>query len=77
MATLLAGGLLFVDGLRDHAGVALFIAFGAALLLTIGALAGYIYEMTLASIGIRHKAASTADKAGRSEAADEKFPSGV
>jgi hypothetical protein len=74
MATLLAGGLLFVDGLREHAGVALFVAFGAALLLTIGALAGYLYEMTLASIGIRHKAAFTADKAERTEAPDADGP---
>ncbi len=64
MSTLLAAGLLFVDGLRERAGVALFIAFGAALLLTIGALAGYLYEMMLASIGIRHEATS-ASKAER------------
>ena len=64
MSTLLAAGLLFVDGLRERAGVALFIAFGAALLLTIGALAGYLYEMMLASIGIRNEATS-ASKAER------------
>jgi len=41
----------------------LFIAFGAALLLTVGALAGYLYEMMLASIGLRHEARA-ADKSG-------------
>jgi hypothetical protein len=70
MSTLLAAGLLFVDGLRDRAGVTLFIAFGAALLLTIGALAGYIFEMMLASIGIRHEATTTAGKARREEDED-------
>ncbi|HXT07442.1 MAG TPA: DUF2721 domain-containing protein [Roseiarcus sp.] len=63
MSTLLAAGLLFVDGLRNQAGVTLFIAFGAALLLTVGALAGYLYEMMLASIGLRHEARA-ADKSG-------------
>ncbi len=67
MSTLLAAGLLFVDGLRERAGVTLFIAFGAALLLTIGALAGYIYEMMLASIGIRHEAKTTVGKAQRDD----------
>ena len=64
MATLLAAGLLFVDGLRERAGAALFVAFGAALLLTIGALTGYLYEMLLASTGIRHEARAD-DKSGR------------
>lgn len=63
MSTLLAAGLLFIDGLRDQAGVTLFIAFGAALLLTIGALTGYLYEMMLASIGLRHEARA-ASKSG-------------
>jgi len=67
MSTLLAAGLLFVDGLRERAGVTLFIAFGAALLLTIGALSGYLYEMMLASIGIRHEAANTAGKVERGD----------
>lgn len=58
MSTLLSAGLLFLGGLRDKAGVTLFIAFGAALLLTIGALTGYLYEMMLASIGIRHEVTS-------------------
>ena len=63
MSTLLSAGLLFIDGLRDRASMALLIAFGAALLLTIGALTGYLYEMMLASIGIRHDVRS-ADKSG-------------
>ena len=67
MSTLMAAGLLFVDGLREQAGVTLFIAFGAALLLTIGALTGYLYEMMLASIGIRHEAANTAGRAERGD----------
>jgi hypothetical protein len=65
MSTLMAAGLLFIDGLRERAGVTLFIAFSAALLLTIGALAGYLYEMMLASIGIRYEAANTAGRAER------------
>jgi hypothetical protein len=61
MSTLLSAGLLFVDGLRERAGAALFIAFGAALLLTIGALTGYLYEMMLASIGIRRAATKASE----------------
>jgi hypothetical protein len=58
MSTLIAAGTLFIDGLRDRAGATLFVAFGAALLLTIGALAGFLYEMMLASGGIRRDTAS-------------------
>jgi hypothetical protein len=65
MSTLMAAGVLFIDGLRERAGVTLFVAFSAALILTIGALAGYIYEMMLASVGIRHEATSTAGRAER------------
>ena len=66
-STLLSAGLLFVDGLRDRAGVTLFVAFGCALLLTIGALAGFLYEMMLSSVGIRHEAASSAQESGPRE----------
>jgi hypothetical protein len=74
MSTLLAAGLLFVDGLRDQAGVSLFIAFGAALLLSIGALTGYLYEMLLASMGIRHEVASSAGKAESGEGGEAGEP---
>jgi hypothetical protein len=68
MSTLLAAGLLFVDGLRDSAGAALFVAFGAALLLTIGALTGFLLEMLLASGGIRHQAAVAKENAEPADA---------
>jgi hypothetical protein len=56
MSTLVSAGLLFVDSLRDRAGAALFVAFGVSLLLVIGALAAYLAEMMLASVGLRHEA---------------------
>jgi len=52
-ATCLAALLLFVGTLRDQTGVSLFIAFGLALLFTMGALAAFLFEMLLASRGIR------------------------
>jgi predicted Kef-type K+ transport protein len=69
LSTLLAAGLLFVDGLRHSAGATLFVAFGAALLLTIGALGAFLYEMMLASVGIRRDASTAADDEA-SEAAE-------
>jgi hypothetical protein len=73
MTTLLAAALLFVDGLRHSGGAALFVTFGLALLLTIGALAAFLYEMMLASIGIR-KNASTAANDEAAEAAEPPEP---
>ena len=75
MTTLLAAALLFVDGLRHSGGAALFVAFGLALLLTIGALGAFLYEMMLASIGIRRDASSAADDEA-SEAAEPPEPPG-
>ena len=63
-ATSFAALLLFVGSLRDRPGVSLFVAFGLALVLTIGALMAYLAEMLLASRGIRDQAS------GASEAGD-------
>ena len=45
------------DGtLRDRPGVSLFVAFGLALLFTMGALVAFLIEMLLASCGLRDQA---------------------
>jgi len=54
--------LLFVGTLRDHAGISLFVAFGFALLFTMGALLAFLTEMLLASSGIRDLAASASEE---------------
>ncbi len=51
-----AAWLLFVGTLRDRPGVSLFVAFGLALLFTIGALVAFLIEMLLASRGLRDQA---------------------
>jgi cytochrome c biogenesis protein CcdA len=51
VATSCAGLLLFVGTLRDRPGVALFMAFGLALIFTMGALLAFLIEMLLASRG--------------------------
>jgi hypothetical protein len=56
-ATSIAALLLFVGTLRDRAGVSLFVAFGLALVFTVGALGAFLIEMLLASHGIRDLAA--------------------
>src|ERR1700723_4045548 len=56
VATSCAGLLLFVGTLRDQPGVSLFVAFGLALLFTIGALVAFLIEMLLASRGLRDQA---------------------
>jgi hypothetical protein len=67
-ATCLAAMFLFVGTLRDQTGgVALFLAFGLALLFTVGALAAFLIEMLLASRGIRDHIANADDG---SDAAD-------
>ena len=70
VATSCAGLLLFVGTLRDRPGVALFVAFGLALLFTMGALVAFLIEMLLASRGLREQA-DGADEVGeaRSESA--------
>jgi cytochrome c biogenesis protein CcdA len=56
VATSCAGLLLFVGTLRDQPGVSLFVAFGLALLFTMGALVAFLIEMLLASRGLRDQA---------------------
>jgi hypothetical protein len=56
-ATSIAALLLFVGTLRDRAGISLFVAFGLALVFTVGALGAFLIEMLLASHGIRDLAA--------------------
>jgi cytochrome c biogenesis protein CcdA len=56
VATSCAGLLLFVGTLRDRPGAALFVAFGLALLFTMGALIAFLIEMLLASRGLRDQA---------------------
>ena len=51
-----AGLLLFVGTLRDQPGASLFVAFGLALLFTMGALVAFLIEMLLASRGLRDQA---------------------
>jgi cytochrome c biogenesis protein CcdA len=56
VATSCAGLLLFVGTLRDQPGASLFVAFGLALLFTMGALVAFLIEMLLASRGLRDQA---------------------
>jgi hypothetical protein len=56
VATSSAALLLFVGTLRDRPGVSLFVAFGLALLFTMGALVAFLIEMLLASRGLRDQA---------------------
>ena len=56
MSTLVSAGVLFIDSLRDRTGWALFFAFGVSLVLVVGALAAYLAEMMLASVGLRNEA---------------------
>ncbi len=74
MSTLLAAGLLLIDDLRDSAGATLLVAFGLALLLTIGALSGFLYEMMLASGGIRREAIAAKEDAEPAETAETPEP---
>jgi cytochrome c biogenesis protein CcdA len=71
VATSCAGLLLFVGTLRDRPGIALFVAFGLALLFTMGALVAFLIEMLLASRGLRDQAdrADAAGEATRTESA--------
>src|SRR6202050_171020 len=67
IATSSAGLLLFVGTLRDQAGISLFVAFGFALLFTIGALLAFLVEMLLASRGIRDLANSASEEGDAAE----------
>ena len=67
IATSVAGLLLFVGTLRDQAGISLFVAFGFALLFTIGALLAFLIEMLLASRGIRDLANSASEDGDAAE----------
>ena len=67
VATCFAALLLFVGTLRDEAGISLFVAFGFALLFTMGALLAFLIEMLLASRGIRDLAASAAEEGDAAE----------
>jgi hypothetical protein len=58
VATSRVGLLLFVGTLRDRPGVALFVAFGLALIFIMGALVAFLIEMLLASRGLRDQANS-------------------
>jgi cytochrome c biogenesis protein CcdA len=64
VATSCAGLLLFVGTLRDQPGASLFVAFGLALLFTMGALVAFLIEMLLASRGLRDQA-DYATRSGR------------
>jgi hypothetical protein len=68
-ATSIAALILFVSTLRDQAGVSLFVAFGLALVFTVGALGAFLVEMLLASRGIRDLAAGADEES--SEPAEE------
>jgi hypothetical protein len=67
IATSFAALLLFVGTLRDKAGISLFVAFGFALLFTMGALTAFLIEMLLASQGIRDLAASATEEGDAAE----------
>src|SRR5271156_5005579 len=78
IATSVAGLLLFVGTLRDKAGISLFVAFGFALLFTMGALLAFLIEMLLASSGIRDLAASAAEDGEAAEPShDEESEAGA
>jgi hypothetical protein len=67
IATSFAALLLFVGTLRDRAGISLFVAFGFALLFTMGALLAFLIEMLLASHGIRDLAVSATEEGDATE----------
>jgi predicted Kef-type K+ transport protein len=47
-----------VGNLRDRPGSALFVAFGSALIFTMGALGAFLIDLLLASRGLRDQATS-------------------
>jgi len=71
VATSCAALLLFVGTLRDRPGVSLFVAFGLALLFTMGALVAFLIEMLLASRGLRDQANYATEVGGTHELAAE------
>ena len=62
-ATCLAALLLFIGSLRERAAIGMFLAFGLALVLTVGALICFLLEMLLASRGIRVQADDASEAA--------------
>ena len=77
IATSFAALLLFVGTLRDQAGISLFVAFGFALLFTIGALLAFLIEMLLASRGIRDLAASASEEGDAAEPSHDEGAEGA
>lgn len=76
VSTSAAALMLFVGTLQNGTGSALmFLAFGAALVLTIGALTAFLTEMLMASRGIR--AIVAAEKAQQDECGAEPAPEGL
>ena len=76
VATSIAALLLFVGTLRDQAGFSLFVAFGLALLFTVGALGAFLAEMLLASRGIRDQASGANEESEAAEPPHEVGPGG-
>ncbi len=70
-ATSCAALLLFVGSLREQAGISLIVAFGLALVLTIGALMAFLAEMLLASRGIRDRASGVSEAGEAAEAPED------
>gem|GEM_PF-794761 len=69
VATCVAALLLFLNTLGDHAGTRMmFIAFGLALVSTAGALAAFLFEMLMASHGIRDQVAAETSEAAEAPA---------
>ena len=56
-----------MGALRDQARISLFVAFGFALLFTMGALLAFLIEMLLASRGIRDLANSASEEGDAAE----------
>jgi hypothetical protein len=77
IATSFAALLLFVGTLRDKAGISLFVAFGFALVFTMGALLAFLTEMLLASRGIRDLAASASEEGDAAEPLDDEGSEGA
>jgi hypothetical protein len=61
ISTAFAALMLFLGTLIDRPGITLLIAFGFALVLTVGALGAFLIEMLLASQGIRDQAAGASE----------------
>ena len=72
VSTSVAALMLFVGTLRNATGSSLmFLAFGAALVFTIGALSAFLVEMLMASRGIR---AQVAEESARQDEIEPQHP---